>query len=108
MGDPETQVIMMRLKSSLVSLLEHALNGTLDKVEAEWDRRTALGAVMAAAGYPESPRKGDVIHGLAELHPCRQRKRIITYFHAGTARAEKRQGNRYRGRARAVCDRSGG
>ena len=47
--------------------MEHALNGTLDKVEAEWDRRTALGVVMAAHGYPESPRKGDVIHGLAEL-----------------------------------------
>ena len=80
MGDPETEVIMMRLKSSLVSLLEHALNGTLDKVEAEWDRRTALAAVMAAHGYPESPRKGDVIHGLAELPSCRQRKRTITYF----------------------------
>jgi phosphoribosylamine--glycine ligase len=64
MGDPETQPIMLRLKSDLVTLLEHAVNGTLDQVEAEWDRRTALGIVMASAGYPDEPRKGDVISGL--------------------------------------------
>jgi phosphoribosylamine---glycine ligase len=85
MGDPETEVIMMRLKSSLVSLLEHALNGTLDKVEAEWDRRTALGAVMAAHGYPEAPRKGDVIHGLAELPSMPAKEKDYQVFHAGTA-----------------------
>jgi len=85
MGDPETEVIMMRLKSSLVSLLEHALNGTLDKVEAEWDRRTALGAVMAAHGYPEAPRKGDVIHGLAELPVMPVKEKDYHVFHAGTA-----------------------
>ncbi len=62
MGDPETEVIMMRLKSSLVSLLEHALNGTLDKVEAEWDRRTALGAVMAAMGIRK--RRGRVMSSM--------------------------------------------
>jgi phosphoribosylamine---glycine ligase len=64
MGDPETQPIMLRLKSDLVTLVEHAVNGTLDRVEAEWDRRTALGIVMASAGYPDEPRKGDVISGL--------------------------------------------
>lgn len=85
MGDPETEVVMMRLKSSLVSLLEHALNGTLDKVEAEWDRRTALGAVMAAHGYPEAPRKGDVIHGLAELLSMPAKEKDYHVFHAGTA-----------------------
>jgi phosphoribosylamine--glycine ligase len=64
LGDPETQPIMLRLKSDLYALLDHALKGELDKVEAEWDRRVALGVVMAAAGYPASPRKGDEISGL--------------------------------------------
>ncbi len=79
MGDPETQPIMMRLKSDLFTLVEHAVDGTLDTVDAEWDRRVALGAVMAAAGYPEDPRKGDEITGLPrdgdDFH----------VFHAGTA-----------------------
>ncbi len=83
MGDPETQPIMMRLKSDLVTLAEHAVNGTLDKAEAEWDRRVALGVVLAAAGYPDNPRKGDVITGLpvseADVH----------VFHAGTALVDK-------------------
>jgi phosphoribosylamine---glycine ligase len=78
MGDPETQPIMMRLKSDLFTLVEHAVDGTLDTVDAEWDRRVALGAVMAAAGYPEAPRKGDEITGLPrdgdDFH----------VFHAGT------------------------
>ena len=78
MGDPETQPIMLRLKSDLVTLVEHAVNGTLDKAEAEWDRRTALGIVMASAGYPEEPRKGDVISGLPkDLQDAH-------VFHAGT------------------------
>jgi len=78
MGDPETQPIMLRLKSDLVMLVEHAVNGTLDKAEADWDRRTALGVVMAAAGYPDAPRKGDVISGLPkELQDAH-------VFHAGT------------------------
>ncbi len=64
MGDPETQPIMLRLKSDLVTLVQHAVEGTLDQIEAEWDRRTALGIVMASAGYPDEPRKGDVITGL--------------------------------------------
>jgi phosphoribosylamine--glycine ligase len=79
MGDPETQPIMARLKSDFVNVLEHACNGTLDAVELEWDRRTAVGVVMAAAGYPDSPRKGDAISGIpAETPEC------VT-FHAGTA-----------------------
>ena len=60
LGDPETQPIMVRLKSDLVDLVEHGVNGTLDRVEAEWDRRAALGVVLAARGYPDSPRPGDV------------------------------------------------
>ncbi|MES1987304.1 MAG: phosphoribosylglycinamide synthetase C domain-containing protein, partial [Pseudomonadota bacterium] len=64
MGDPETQPIMLRLKSDFVALAEHAVNGTLDQAETEWDRRTALGVVMASANYPETPRLGDKITGL--------------------------------------------
>ena len=78
MGDPETQPIMARLKSDLVTVMEHAINGTLDAVELEWDRRTAVGVVMAAAGYPDSPRKGDVIDGIPPETP-----ECVT-FHAGT------------------------
>jgi phosphoribosylamine--glycine ligase len=78
MGDPETQPIMMRLKSDLVTLLEAAVDGRLDQVEAEWDRRFALGVVLAAAGYPDNPRKGDAITGLGQvLEDCH-------VFHAGT------------------------
>ncbi|MBS4097900.1 MAG: phosphoribosylamine--glycine ligase [Sulfuricella sp.] len=85
MGDPETQPIMMRLKSDLVTLMEHAVNGTLDKAETEWDRRAALGVVMAAAGYPDSPRKGDVIHGLPPLVDLlEETPRDYHVFHAGT------------------------
>lgn len=64
MGDPETQPILMRLKSDLVEVLLAAVEERLDSVELEWDRRTALGVVLAAAGYPEAPRKGDAITGL--------------------------------------------
>ncbi len=78
MGDPETQPIMMRLKSDLVDVLLHATDGTLDAVELQWDRRAALGIVMAAAGYPESPRKGDRITGLPEATD------EAVVFHAGT------------------------
>jgi phosphoribosylamine--glycine ligase len=79
MGDPETQPIMMRLKSDLVGLVEAAVDGRLDQVEAEWDRRCALGIVMAAAGYPDSPRKGDAITGLDA------KGEDFHVFHAGTA-----------------------
>jgi phosphoribosylamine--glycine ligase len=78
MGDPETQPIMLRLKSDFVALADHAINGTLDKAEAEWDRRTALGVVMASANYPDTPRLGDAITGLP--------KNLVDahVFHAGT------------------------
>jgi phosphoribosylamine---glycine ligase len=78
MGDPETQPIMMRLKSDLFEVLSHAASGTLDQVELQWDRRHALGVVMAAAGYPMQPRKGDAITGL----PKEAEDAMV--FHAGT------------------------
>jgi phosphoribosylamine--glycine ligase len=78
-GDPETQPIMMRLKSNFVELVDAAIDGRLNEVEAEWDRRVALGVVMAASNYPDTPRKGDVIHGL----PARTDDSHV--FHAGTA-----------------------
>ncbi|PCI59634.1 MAG: phosphoribosylamine--glycine ligase [Methylophilaceae bacterium] len=64
MGDPESQPIFMRLKSDLFTLLQHAIDGTLDKTEADWDRRFALGVVMASANYPAKPKLGDEITGL--------------------------------------------
>jgi phosphoribosylamine--glycine ligase len=85
LGDPETQPIMARLKSDLVDLLEHAVNGTLDSADALWDRRTALGVVLAAGGYPDSPRKGDVIAGLQRITP--DTRPDVVVFHAGTALA---------------------
>jgi phosphoribosylamine---glycine ligase len=78
LGDPETQPIILRLKSDLLDLLEHAVAGTLDQVEADWDRRCALGVVLAAAGYPENPRKGDSIEGLGKPTDDTH------VFHAGT------------------------
>ena len=78
LGDPETQPILMRLKSDLLEHIEHALAGRLERAEAEWDRRCALGVVLAAAGYPDEPRKGDRIQGIpAPADDCR-------VFHAGT------------------------
>jgi phosphoribosylamine--glycine ligase len=69
---------MARLKSDLVTVMEHAVNGTLDTIELEWDRRTAMGVVLAAKGYPDTPEKGATISGIpAETADC------IT-FHAGT------------------------
>lgn len=78
MGDPETQPIMARLKTDLVDLVEAAVKGTLDQVEAEWDRRVALGVVLAAEGYPDAPKKGAVITGL------NHQVEDVTVFHAGT------------------------
>ena len=78
MGDPETQPIMMRLKSDLLDLLGAAIDGKLDQVDLQWDRRPALGVVMAAHGYPEDPRKGDAITGL----PPEADDAMV--FHAGT------------------------
>lgn len=79
LGDPETQPILMRLKSDLFDLLMHATAGTLDQVELEWDRRIALGVVMAASGYPLAPRKCDLVSGL----PAEAADAMV--FHAGTA-----------------------
>lgn len=79
LGDPEAQVILPRLNSDLVPLVEAAIDGRLDQLDAEWDRRTALGVVVAAAGYPDNPRKGDAITQLPDEAPD-----SIT-FHAGTA-----------------------
>ncbi|RIZ70561.1 MAG: phosphoribosylamine--glycine ligase, partial [Methylococcales bacterium] len=78
-GDPETQPIMMRMKSDLVELCEAALIGDLDKTSTEWDERAALGVVLAAGGYPDAYQKGDVISGLPSEE---QADRKI--FHAGT------------------------
>jgi phosphoribosylamine---glycine ligase len=82
MGDPETQPIMMRLRSDLFELLEQAVDGKLRDAEAEWDRRVALGVVLAAAEYPGTPRKGDVISGLSA------RGEDFHIFHAGTTLAD--------------------
>ncbi len=80
MGDPETQPILMRLKSDLVDVLWAAAEpGGLEQIELEWDRRTAMGVVLAAHGYPVSPRKGDTISGL----PADSENVMV--FHAGTA-----------------------
>ncbi|MBY4596113.1 phosphoribosylamine--glycine ligase [Ottowia caeni] len=79
MGDPETQPIMMRLKSDLVDVMMAATSGKLDTIELQWDRRAALGIVMAAGGYPLNPRKGDLITGL----PKPEDDAMV--FHAGTA-----------------------
>jgi len=83
LGDPETQPIMARLKSDLVELFDHAVDGTLDQAHAEWDRRTALCVVLAAHGYPEAPRRGDAIEGLERVTPVAYPDVVV--FHAGTA-----------------------
>lgn len=79
MGDPETQPIMMRLQSDLAQVLLAATRGELDQVQLQWDARVALGVVLAAAGYPMAPRKGDAITGLPADAPD------AVVFHAGTA-----------------------
>lgn len=78
MGDPETQPIMARLRSDLVNALDHAVDGKLNEIELDWDRRTALGVVLAAHNYPETPRNGDAITGI----PADTEDQLI--FHAGT------------------------
>lgn len=79
-GDPETQPILMRLRSDLVELCEAALNGRLNEVEAHWDPRASIGVVMAAGGYPDTYRKGDVISGIDKAESKGNK-----VFHAGTA-----------------------
>ena len=94
LGDPETQPIMMRLKSDLFELIEQALEGRLDSAQAQWDRRAALGVVVAAPGYPGSPRIGEVISGFPA--PAED----IRVFHAGTA---LRDGNVVTSGGRVLC-----
>ena len=94
LGDPETQPILMRLKSDLFDLFAHATDGTLDEVELHWDRRVALGVVVAAAGYPGTPRKGDAIQGI----PAEAADGIV--FHAGT---ELRDGKLLTAGGRVLC-----
>jgi len=94
LGDPETQPILLRLKSDLVELVEHALAGRLDRIEAQWDRRAALGVVLAAANYPGTPRKGDVITGIP---PAAEDCHV---FHAGT---ELRDGSLVTSGGRVLC-----
>ncbi len=79
LGDPETQPILLRLKSDLFELIESAMDGRLARVKAEWDRRAALGVVLAAAGYPDAPKKGDVVTGLPATGED------FRVFHSGTA-----------------------
>ncbi len=79
-GDPETQPILLRLKSDLVALCEAALDGELDQAEAQWDSRAAIGVVLAAGGYPDKYKKGDVISGIDGLDSAEAK-----VFHAGTA-----------------------
>jgi phosphoribosylamine--glycine ligase len=79
MGDPETQPIMMRLKSDFVTIVEAAINGNLGQMEIEWDRRTALAVVLAAAGYPDAPKQGAAIH-----IPPASAANDLHVFHAGT------------------------
>jgi phosphoribosylamine--glycine ligase len=78
LGDPETQPILMRLKSDLFALTEHAVNGTLERADAQWDRRVALGVVLAVDGYPDNPRSGDEITGIPKA------QEDFHVFHAGT------------------------
>src|SRR5882762_8829091 len=79
LGDPEAQPILLRLKSDLFELIESAMEGRLDRVKAEWDRRAALGVVLAASGYPDAPEKGQVVTGLPAAGED------FRVFHSGTA-----------------------
>ena len=94
MGDPETQPILMRLKTDLFDVLMSATDGTLNEVDLEWDRRVALGVVMAAHGYPLDPRKGDAISGL----PSEASDAMV--FHAGTV---LKDGNAVTSGGRVLC-----
>lgn len=78
LGDPETQPILMRLRSDFLEIFEHGVAGTLNQAEVEWDPRTALGVVMASANYPATPRLGDAISGIPAAQPD------CVVFHAGT------------------------
>ncbi|MCX8048361.1 MAG: phosphoribosylamine--glycine ligase [Methylohalobius sp.] len=97
LGDPETQPLMMRLKSDLFELCLAAADGGLAGIRAQWDERAALGVVMAAEGYPDTCRQGDVIQGL----PAEKRE-DLKVFHAGT-RLEERKIITAGGRVLCVC-----
>jgi phosphoribosylamine--glycine ligase len=86
LGDPETQPIMMRMRGDFARIIEHAIDGELDRTDIEWDRRTALGVVLAAAHYPEEPRRGDPIHGLPAQGNALGDDCMV--FHAGTAEGD--------------------
>jgi phosphoribosylamine--glycine ligase len=98
MGDPETQPIMARIKSDLAAVFEKAIDGRLDEAEIVWDRRTALGVVMAAAGYPDDPRKGDPIEGLPAAGNPAESDTLV--FHAGTV---ERDGRVFTSGGRVLC-----
>ena len=100
MGDPETQPILMRLKTDLFDVLMAATSGALDKVELEWDRRPALGVVMAAHGYPASPRKDDAISGLPNSAGLADDAMV---FHAGTRAPEVADGATVTSGGRVLC-----
>jgi phosphoribosylamine--glycine ligase len=97
-GDPETQPILMRLKSDMVDLIDAALDGRLNEVSARWDRRPAIGVVLAAAGYPARVRSGDVIDGLAAAAAP-----DVKVFHAGTRLDEQDRTITAGGRVLTVC-----
>jgi phosphoribosylamine--glycine ligase len=97
MGDPETQPIMARIKSDLTEVFEHAIAGTLDRTEIEWDRRTALGVVLAAHGYPDEPRRGDLVEGVG---PRAAVADDCLVFHAGTSLVD---GNLVTAGGRVLC-----
>lgn len=103
LGDPETQPIMLRLKSDLLPLIEHTVNGTLHEMNVEWDRRTALGVVMAAKGYPENPRKNDTIHGLQNLITEQENTGDFHIFHAGTSMGGKNGNEIVTAGGRVLC-----
>ena len=94
-GDPETQPVMLRLQSDLLDLVQAAIDGTLDQVQAQWDPRPSLGVVLAAAPYPEGPITGDVISGLDRVPDTAK------VFHAGTALDA--QGNVVSAGGRVLC-----
>ncbi|MEF8734243.1 MAG: phosphoribosylamine--glycine ligase [Candidatus Accumulibacter meliphilus] len=103
LGDPEAQPILMRLKSDLFTLLDHAVAGKLDQVEASWDRRVALGVVLAAANYPGTPRTGDVISGLpkvSEYNEYGEDSEDSHIFHGGTS---ERDGQTVTAGGRVLC-----
>ena len=85
LGDPEAQVIMARLKSDFAQLVKAGIEGRLDQVEAQWDRRSALCVVMAADGYPDAPRKGDPVTGFPAAGNQEHDSPLV--FHAGTAQS---------------------